>query len=150
MRLRSAFLVGFLLLMTMVHQPLTDSYIKIDKSENKLTYYAYRVPIKTFPVATGKTQEATPTGVFSVVMLVKNPWYLKSNIPGGDPKNPLGARWIGFDVPETDGSKYGIHGTNDPESIGKHASSGCVRMRNEDVTWLYNQVHLGTMVEIVD
>jgi lipoprotein-anchoring transpeptidase ErfK/SrfK len=150
MRLNSVFLAGFLLLAQVVHQPLTDSYIKIDKSENKLVYYAYRLPVRTFSVATGRTVEDTPTGVFSVVMLVKDPWYLKKNIPGGDPTNPLGVRWIGINVPGTDGSKYGIHGTNQPDSIGKHISSGCVRMQNADVTWLYDHVHLGTVVEIVD
>lgn len=79
-----------------------------------------------------------------------NPWYLKKNIPGGAPENPLGVRWIGLEVPGTDGSIYGIHGTNEPNSIGKHASSGCVRMQNEDVTWLYEHVHVGTVVEIVE
>ncbi|MGZ6505413.1 MAG: L,D-transpeptidase, partial [Tumebacillaceae bacterium] len=83
MRLNSVFLAGFLLLAQVVHQPLTDSYIKIDKSENKLVYYAYHVPVRTFSVATGRTAVDTPTGVFSVVMLVKDPWYLKKNIPGG-------------------------------------------------------------------
>jgi lipoprotein-anchoring transpeptidase ErfK/SrfK len=150
MRLYSVFLAGFLLLAQVVHQPISDSYIKIDKSANKLTYYAYRVPLRTFPVATGRTADLTPNGTYSVVMLVKDPWYLKKNIPGGDPANPLGVRWIGLNVPGTDGSKYGIHGTNEPHSIGKHVSSGCVRMRNEDVTWLYAHIHKGTVVEIME
>ncbi len=151
MRLQSALLVGFLMVGSIV-QPavLGDSYVRIDKSDNKLTYYFYNIPVRSFQVATGKTVQDTPTGQFPVVMQVKNPWYLKKNIPGGDPANPLGTRWIGIEVPGTDGSVYGIHGTNQPESIGSHASAGCVRMRNEDVQWLYEHVHLGTFVEIVE
>ncbi|MBL0388197.1 L,D-transpeptidase [Tumebacillus sp. ITR2] len=151
MRLKSGFLAGLLTLATLASFPtLSDTYLVVDKSENSLTYYTHNVKVKTFSVATGRTNEDTPNGVFPVVMLVKNPWYLKKNIPGGTPENPLGVRWIGLEVPGTDGSIYGIHGTNQPDSIGKHASSGCVRMKNEDVTWLYEHVHVGTVVEIVD
>ncbi|NLC47295.1 MAG: L,D-transpeptidase, partial [Firmicutes bacterium] len=46
------------------------------------------------------------------------------------------------------GEKYGIHGTDEPSSIGKHASSGCIRLRNRDVEELYDQVQIGTEVEI--
>jgi len=150
MRLQSALLIGFLMFGTIAKPIVHDSYVRVDKSENTLTYYFYNVPLKTFRVATGKTEQDTPNGVFPVVMLVKNPWYLKKNIPGGDPKNPLGTRWIGIEVPGTDGSVYGVHGTNQPELIGTHASAGCVRMQNSDVQWLYEHVHVGTLVEIVD
>nr|WP_096182682.1 L,D-transpeptidase [Effusibacillus lacus] len=126
-----------------------DSCIVVDKSAKKLTYYTYSIPVRTFPVATGKTEEDTPVGTFPVVMLVKNPWYLKKDIPGGHPDNPLGTRWIGLEVPGTDGSKYGIHGTNQPTSIGTNGSSGCIRMKNGDVNWIYRYVRVGTMVEII-
>mgnify|MGYP002683388506 CR=1 FL=1 len=46
------------------------------------------------------------------------------------------------------GQKYGIHGTDEPESIGSHASGGCVRLHNADVIRLYDQVSVGTAVEI--
>jgi lipoprotein-anchoring transpeptidase ErfK/SrfK len=61
-------------------------------------------------------------------------------MPGG-PDNPLGARamYIG-------GSIYRIHGTNQPWTIGKAMSSGCIRMANDDVTHLYDQVGIGTKV----
>lgn len=133
-------------------RPLGDSYVLIDKSENRLTYYFHGQEMRTFVVGTGKNPGDTPTGVFPVVMKVRNPWYLKSNIPGGDPHNPLGIRWIGLEVPGKgkDGSRYGIHGTNRPESIGGHVSAGCVRMLNEEVAWLYEHVRIGTLVEIVE
>ncbi len=65
------------------------------------------------------------------------------------PQNPLGVRWIGFDARETDGRIYGIHGTNQPGSIGKYVSNGCIRVENREVSHLYDQVPLGTKVWIV-
>jgi lipoprotein-anchoring transpeptidase ErfK/SrfK len=57
----------------------------------------------------------------------------------GGPENPLGARamYLG-------GTVYRIHGTNQPATIGKHVSSGCIRMLNEDVTDLYERAKVGT------
>jgi len=148
MRLYSVALVGLLLFAP--RQPMMNSFVHIDKSDNSLTYYSYGVAQRTFQVATARVTQDTPSGLFPVVMRVKNPWYLKKNIPGGTPENPLGVRWIGLEVPGTDGSIYGIHGTNQPELIGRHVSAGCIRMRNEDVSWLYDHVRNGTLVEIVE
>ena len=63
---------------------------------------------------------------------------------GGGPGNPLGARALYLG--NTD---YRIHGTNDPMSIGKHMSSGCIRMLNADVIDLYNRVNIGTKVIVL-
>jgi lipoprotein-anchoring transpeptidase ErfK/SrfK len=63
---------------------------------------------------------------------------------GGGPGNPLGARALYLG--STD---YRIHGTNDPTSIGKHVSSGCIRMLNADVIDLYNHVNIGTKVIVL-
>jgi lipoprotein-anchoring transpeptidase ErfK/SrfK len=62
----------------------------------------------------------------------------------GGPKNPLGARaiYLGSTI-------YRIHGTNEPSSIGKAASSGCIRMLNADVEELYNFVKVGTVVTVM-
>ena len=46
-------------------------------------------------------------------------------------------------------SEYRIHGTNDPATIGKHVSSGCIRLTNEDVTDLYNRVQVGAKVVVL-
>jgi lipoprotein-anchoring transpeptidase ErfK/SrfK len=61
----------------------------------------------------------------------------------GGPKNPLGARamYLGSSI-------YRIHGTNEPKSIGKSASSGCIRMLNDDVTELYRLVKVGAEVTV--
>jgi lipoprotein-anchoring transpeptidase ErfK/SrfK len=75
-------------------------------------------------------------------MLQRQP-YLPRFMAGG-PSNPLGARamYLG-------GTIYRIHGTNAPETIGTHVSSGCIRMVNEDVIDLYNRVNLGTKVVVL-
>lgn len=63
-------------------------------------------------------------------------------IPGGSPRNPMGARALTL----SGGGQYAIHGTNRPESIGTFASYGCIRMLNEDIVDLFERVSLGTPV----
>jgi lipoprotein-anchoring transpeptidase ErfK/SrfK len=63
---------------------------------------------------------------------------------GGGPGNPLGARALYLGNTE-----YRIHGTNDPTSIGKRVSSGCIRLQNADVIDLYNRVGIGTKVVVL-
>ena len=75
-------------------------------------------------------------------MIARQP-YLPRFMAGG-PGNPLGARamYLGS-------SEYRIHGTNDPSTIGKFVSSGCIRLTNEDVTDLFNRVNVGTRVVVL-
>ncbi|MDE2446790.1 MAG: L,D-transpeptidase [Alphaproteobacteria bacterium] len=73
------------------------------------------------------------------------PW--ANGMPGG-PENPLGARAIYLYANGAD-TLYRIHGTNDPTSIGKAVSSGCVRMLNEDVADLFERVSKGTKVVVL-
>ncbi|WP_081910144.1 L,D-transpeptidase [Thermopetrobacter sp. TC1] len=69
---------------------------------------------------------------------------LPERMPGG-PNNPLGARALYLYKDGRD-TLYRIHGTNQPWTIGRAVSSGCIRMRNEDVIDLYNKVRVGTKV----
>jgi lipoprotein-anchoring transpeptidase ErfK/SrfK len=75
-------------------------------------------------------------------MIVRQP-YLPRHMAGG-PGNPLGARamYLG-------GTVYRIHGTNAPETIGTHVSSGCIRLTNENVADLYSRVNVGTKVIVL-
>lgn len=66
-------------------------------------------------------------------------------IPGGSPRNPMGARVIGLGP----GGQYAIHGTNMPTTIGTAASYGCFRMHNGDVIDLYARVQMGTPVVVL-
>ncbi|ANB60597.1 L,D-transpeptidase [Anoxybacteroides amylolyticum] len=123
--------------------------IIVNKAINKLAFVQSEKIEAIYPVATGVTTALTPEGLFTVKIKAKNPYYRKKNIPGGVPSNPLGTRWIGFDANDTDGRTYGIHGTNNPQSIGKYITQGCVRMYNRDVEKLYDQVPIGAKVWIV-
>lgn len=129
--------------------PVEESVtIVIRKSTRQLTVYVNESPAYTFQVAVGKAN-LTPEGEFKIVNKIKNPWYMRKSIPGGSVRNPLGTRWMGLSVPNTGGFKYGIHGTNNPHSIGHNVTSGCIRMRKRDVEWLYRHVPIGTSVMIV-
>jgi lipoprotein-anchoring transpeptidase ErfK/SrfK len=75
-------------------------------------------------------------------MIARQP-YLPRHMAGG-PGNPLGARamYLG-------GTVYRIHGTNAPQTIGTHVSSGCIRLTNDDVSDLYSRVNVGTKVIVL-
>lgn len=122
--------------------------IIVNKKTNKLAYFSDGKLVKTFPVATGKSKELTPEGSFKMVVKVKNRPYYKEKIPGGDPANPLGDRWLGLEVNGTYGTTYAIHGNNNESSIGKYVSAGCIRMHNDDIHWLYPKVAKNTRVII--
>ncbi|WP_019241374.1 MULTISPECIES: L,D-transpeptidase [Bacillus] len=124
----------------------TEPFLIVNKANNKLAYIKDGKVVEIFNVATGRSNELTPEGLFTIVVKAKNPYYRKKNIPGGDPRNPLGSRWLGFDANGTDGRTFGVHGTNEPWSIGKYISNGCIRMKNSDVERLYEQVPLKTKI----
>lgn len=105
--------------------------IQISVGKRRLTLYNNGRLVRIFPIAVGKMLTQTPTGDFVIVNRQYN--------PGG----PFGVLWLSL-------SKvgYGIHGTNDPSSIGKAVSHGCVRMNNRDVLQLAEIVPNGTRVMI--
>ena len=76
-----------------------------------------------------------------------NPTWFKAGavVPPDSPENILGTRWMGFDL-----KSYGIHGTTDPDALGKQVTAGCVRMRNSEVEELYDIAPIGTEVTMVD
>jgi L,D-transpeptidase catalytic domain len=99
---------------------------------------------KVYPVAVGKQSTPSPTGTFHIVVRVSDPtYYHEGKIIAPGPHNPLGNRWMGLDR-----KGYGIHGTNAPQSIGKSASHGCVRMAKRDLDELFSMVKVGDEVQI--
>lgn len=126
-----------------------DPFIIVNKMSNEVAFINDNQVQTVISAATGKSEELTPEGLFTVTVKAANPYYRKKNIEGGDPHNPLGTRWIGFDAADTDGRIYGIHGTNDPSSIGKYVSNGCIRLQNEAVESLYDLIPLGTKVLVI-
>lgn len=133
-----------------VDSPQTEAasnyLIEINKSTNQLILYQNGIKYKTYPIATGKTDDLTPEGTFHMVVKIKQPGW--KHIPGGAPDNPLGDRWLGIRVNGDRGREYGMHGTNQPSSIGTYASNGCVRMRKDDLHELYETIPEGTPVWI--
>ncbi len=122
--------------------------VLVDKSDYTLTLLHNGRFIKQFSIGIGKSDK-TPVGVFVVDHKLINPvWYSPDGIyQFGDPKNVLGTRWIGFEDQEGLYG-YGIHGTREPDSIGKEMSNGCIRLTNEDVEELFNYVKAKTKVVI--
>lgn len=124
-----------------------ELYLAIHKKRHLLQVMMNGQVQYTFPVATGRG-DLTPEGEFRIVTKVHKPYYMRKKIAGGHPDNPLGTRWMGLSI--DGGYKYGIHGTNRPWSIGLSASSGCIRMRNKDVEYLYRHIPLKTRVIITN
>lgn len=127
-----------------------DPFIIVNKKTNYVAFIEDGEVQDIYKAATGKTNDLTPEGMFTVTVKAINPYYRKKNIQGGAPNNPLGSRWIGFDAENTNGRTYGIHGTNNPYSIGYYVSQGCIRLKNEDVEKLFDQVPIGTKVYITN
>lgn len=125
--------------------PREAFHARISKSKLRLDLYLGDTYVRSYPVGLGGA--ATPEGGWRVKNRLANPTYYppasaseKRIIPPHDPRNPLGERWIGLEGASgqavgSDG--YGIHGTSDPDSIGKNVSLGCVRMHNADVRFVY-------------
>ncbi|XEC93283.1 L,D-transpeptidase [Paenibacillus tarimensis] len=105
--------------------------IIVDLSDRRLYLLDGDTVVREFPIAVGKMLTQTPTGEYTIINKQRN--------PGG----PFGAFWMGLSRPH-----YGIHGTNDPSSIGQAVSHGCIRMYNEDVLALQALVPVGTKVTI--
>jgi lipoprotein-anchoring transpeptidase ErfK/SrfK len=127
--------------------------IVIRRGANELRYYQGAKLVRKFGVATGQAIYPTPTGMFEIVDMQRNPWWRPPDsdwargldpIPPG-PGNPLGTRWMGLTAPGV-----GIHGTPDDASIGYSASHGCIRMHISDAEWVFTHVKLGTPVVITD
>lgn len=117
--------------------------VVVDKSQNILMLKNGEEVVKVYRCSTGRGG-ITPVGEFTIVNRMVDPVW-KGVVPPGDPENPLGSRWLGFDLPE-----YGIHGTNEPDTVGQPVTLGCVRLLNAEVEELYALLPVGTKVTIVD
>lgn len=105
--------------------------IIVDLSDRQLYLLENNVVVRGYPIGVGAMLSQTPVGEFSIINKQEN--------PGG----PYGAFWMGLSKPS-----YGIHGTNNPSSIGKQVSLGCIRMHNDDVVALSKLVPVGMRVTI--
>ena len=119
--------------------------IVVSLADRKIALFQGGRVVKVYPIAVGKHSTPSPNGSFHIVSRVVKPTYYQPGrvVPAG-PANPLGTRWMGLGY-----KGYGIHGTNRPKSIGKAASHGCIRMRNQDVEDLFQRVEVGDPVELL-
>lgn len=119
--------------------------IVVSLEDRKLALVENGQVTRTYIVAVGKPSTPSPEGTFTIKRRVANPTYQHNGktIPAGL-SNPVGTRWMGLSK-----SGYGIHGTNEPNSIGKAASHGCIRMAKADLEDFYTHVAVGDTVEII-
>jgi len=118
--------------------------IVVSIPDRKLAVVENDEVVQLFTVAVGAPISPSPSGTFTIVNRVANPTYYHSGTviaPG--PRNPIGTRWIGLSQ-----KGYGIHGTDQPSSIGYAKSHGCIRLRNADVERLFERVRPGDVVEL--
>jgi lipoprotein-anchoring transpeptidase ErfK/SrfK len=121
--------------------------IRVDKSDNTLVLRMNDRFFKRYSVGTGQYNK-TPVGDFKILEKIPQPTWWRPDgkaIPYGDTNNLLGTHWMSIDAPG-----YGIHGTWEPDTIGKQASLGCIRLLNDDVEQLFTLVTEGTPVAIQD
>lgn len=129
--------------------PPGGSGIVLNLPERILYLFQHGAMTKFYGVAIGEDIYPTPSGQFRILAKEKNPtweppkWLERKPIPPG-PENPLGDRWM-----QITPNMVGIHGTNNPDSIGEAASLGCVRLYPEAIHHLYDQVGVGTPVTVI-
>ena len=117
-------------------------HVEILKGRKELRAWLGDVCLRSYQVGLG-AEDSTPEGTFIAKNKVRNPPYQPQHKPrsehraSGAPDNPLGSRWIDI------GDHYGIHGTIEPDSIGRSVSEGCIRMHNKDVEELYDLLVIG-------
>ncbi len=125
-------------------EPTPQRRIVISIPDRKLALLQDGAVVKIYAIAVGKQATASPTGEFTIINRLTNPtYYAKGVVIGPGQTNPLGSRWMGLSR-----KGYGIHGTNEPRSIGKAASHGCFRMTKADLEELFNLVRVGDTVEV--
>jgi lipoprotein-anchoring transpeptidase ErfK/SrfK len=123
--------------------------------ERRLYYVLGNGQAIRYPVGVGKAGMAWHGMAYVERKLVRPSWgppediwranpNLPAVIPGGAPNNPMGEAVLGLDR-----GNYAIHGTNNPASIGRYVSHGCIRMYNQDIVDLYRRVPVGTAVYVL-
>jgi len=118
--------------------------IVVSIPDRKLAVLENDEVVSLYAVAVGAPNSPSPVGTFTVVTRVSNPTYYKpGTVIGPGASNPIGTRWIGLSQ-----KGYGIHGTDQPRSIGFAKSHGCIRLRNQDVEKLFERVRPGDVVEL--
>jgi lipoprotein-anchoring transpeptidase ErfK/SrfK len=124
--------------------PTVTRRVVVSLPHRKLAVFVNGQLTRVFDVAVGAPKTPSPVGRFTIVNRLTDPTYYRpGKVIGPGANNPLGTRWLGFDL-----KGYGIHGTDEPRSIGHARSHGCIRLRNSDVEQLFDILRAGDVVEL--
>ena len=122
--------------------------IVVATSARQLFYVLGNGQAIRYPVGVGRDGMAWHGQAYVAKKYLRPAWSanpgVTPTIPGGSPRNPMGAAALGLDR-----GNYAIHGTNNPGSIGHFVSHGCIRMFNEDIMDLYQRASVGTAVYVL-
>ncbi len=122
----------------------TPRRLVVSIPDRKLAVVEADAVVRVFEVAVGAPESPSPVGTFTVITRLEHPTYYRpGRVIAPGPANPLGTRWLGLSL-----AGYGIHGTDQPDSIGHARSHGCIRLRNGDVEKLFPLVRTGDIVEL--
>jgi lipoprotein-anchoring transpeptidase ErfK/SrfK len=138
-----------------------SAVVKIEVDKQKHVIRAFEAGDKlvgVYPASIGSAEKPAPTGTLKITRIIHNPVYYydpRFNFPGVEaktrlkiapgPNNPVGAVWMNLNA-----RSYGIHGTAEPEEVGKVGSHGCVRLTNWDAWALATMVRRGTVVVFIE
>ena len=140
-------------------QDPTVARIEVDKDARRVQAFGDDGKlVATYPASIGSEEKPAPSGSFKVKGVAFDPWYTydpkyrfkgvksrsKFSIHPG-PNNPVGVVWIDLSIPS-----YGIHGTPEPEKVGKTESHGCIRLTNWDARDLALHTKRGAKVDFVE
>lgn len=123
-----------------IRVPTDRASTLVDLSARWLLYLLGDEVVAAWQVGIGREGHETRPGEYYVGEKETEPMWFRPGeapVPFGDPLNPLGTRWIAWFSPDGKKTSLGFHGTNEPQSMGKMVSEGCVRMRNHEVETLF-------------
>ncbi len=124
--------------------PAPKRLVLVSIRDRKLALLDDGKVVKVYRVAVGAASSPSPAGEFEIVNRITNPTYYHPHVViPASAQSPIGMRWLGLNR-----KGYGIHGTNQPRSIGRAASHGCIRMSNRDMAQFFRLVRVGDVVEI--
>ena len=120
--------------------PTERAHARVDLDARVAFYMLGERVVGAWEVGIGRPGNDTRPGTYTVGDKQEQPMWFRPGqdpVPFGDPENPLGTRWLGWDDDTGRESSLGFHGTNDPAGVGKAVSDGCIRMHNRDVEELF-------------